>query len=81
MTQNTIGDFRVGNGFDVHAFGDGNHVVLCGVRIDHTRGLIGVDADVAMHAITDALLGAFLAAIWHPFPPSARWKGRLPASF
>ena len=49
----------VGHGFDVHAFGPGDHVVLCGVRIGHNRGLKGhSDADVALHALTDAILGA-----------------------
>ena len=84
MTQNTIGDFRVGNGFDVHAFGDGNHVVLCGVRIDHTQGLIGhSDADVAMHAVTDALLGAISGGdIGTHFPPSEkRWKDATSSVF
>ena len=72
------GDFRTGNGFDVHAFEDGDGVWLCGVRVPHDRGLKGhSDADVALHALTDAILGAIAAGdIGHHFPPSdARWKG------
>jgi 2-C-methyl-D-erythritol 4-phosphate cytidylyltransferase/2-C-methyl-D-erythritol 2,4-cyclodiphosphate synthase len=54
-----LSDLRTGAGFDVHAFGEGDHVTLGGVRIPHGRGLIGhSDADVALHALTDALLGA-----------------------
>ena len=71
-------EVRVGNGFDVHAFGEGDHVTLCGVAIPHDRGLEGhSDADVAAHAITDALLGAVAADdIGSRFPPSEeRWRG------
>ena len=51
-------DIRVGNGFDVHALGVGSQVVLNGIEIAHTNALIGhSDADVAMHAITDAIFG------------------------
>ncbi len=70
--------FQTGMGFDVHAFGDGDHVFLCGHRIDHDRGLIGhSDADVGLHALTDAILGAIGAGdIGDHFPPSdPRWKG------
>jgi len=69
---------RVGQGFDVHRFGPGDHVTLCGVRIAHTAGLLGhSDADVGLHALTDALLGALGAGdIGSHFPPSdARWHG------
>ena len=69
---------RTGTGFDVHAFGPGDHVWLGGVRIPHDRGLRGhSDADVALHALTDALLGAIAAGdIGDHFPPSdPRWKG------
>ena len=69
---------RTGSGFDVHAFGPGDHVWLGGVRIPHDRGLKGhSDADVALHALTDALLGAIAAGdIGDHFPPSdPRWKG------
>ncbi len=71
-------DIRTGTGFDVHAFGAGNKVTLCGIKIDHDRGLVGhSDADVALHAITDAILGAIGAGdIGHHFPPSdPQWKG------
>jgi len=69
---------RIGQGFDVHAFGDGDHVMLGGVRIPHDRGLAAhSDGDVALHALCDALLGAAaLGDIGRHFPPSdARWKG------
>ena len=71
-------DIRTGNGFDVHAFTEGDHLWLCGVRIDHERGLLGhSDADVGMHALTDALYGALAEGdIGRHFPPSdPRWKG------
>ena len=71
-------DVRTGNGFDVHRFGDGDHVWLCGVRIPHKRSLQGhSDADVGMHAITDALYGALgRGDIGQHFPPSdPQWKG------
>ena len=61
---------RIGHGYDVHAFGDGNHIMLCGVRIPHPRGLMAhSDGDVALHALTDGLLGALaLGDIGHHFP-------------
>lgn len=71
-------DIRVGNGFDVHAFCDGDHVWLCGVRVPHGRGLLGhSDADVGMHALTDAIYGALaMGDIGRHFPPSdPQWKG------
>jgi 2-C-methyl-D-erythritol 4-phosphate cytidylyltransferase/2-C-methyl-D-erythritol 2,4-cyclodiphosphate synthase len=73
-----LGTIRIGSGYDVHAFGPGDAVVLCGVRIPHHKKLIGhSDADVGMHALTDALLGALADGdIGVHFPPSdARWKG------
>lgn len=73
-----LSDVRTGNGFDVHPFGDGDHVTLGGVRIAHGRGLVGhSDADVALHALTDAVLGALADGdIGDHFPPSeARWRG------
>lgn len=63
---------RIGTGFDVHRFGDGDHVMLCGVRIPSARGLVGhSDADVGLHALTDAILGAIAGGdIGMHFPPS-----------
>ena len=71
-------DIRLGNGYDVHRFGAGDHVFLCGVKIPHSRGLQGhSDADVGMHALTDAIYGALaLGDIGRHFPPSdPQWKG------
>jgi 2-C-methyl-D-erythritol 2,4-cyclodiphosphate synthase len=68
---------RIGTGFDVHAFGEGDHVMLGGVRIAHERGLVAhSDGDVVIHALCDALLGALaLADIGQHFPPGdPRWK-------
>ena len=61
---------RIGHGYDVHAYGDGDHIMLCGVRIAHQNGLMAhSDGDVALHALTDALLGALaLGDIGHHFP-------------
>ncbi|UXI69709.1 2-C-methyl-D-erythritol 2,4-cyclodiphosphate synthase [Tahibacter amnicola] len=69
---------RIGQGFDVHAFGPGDHVVLGGVRIAHSQGVIAhSDGDVVIHALCDALLGALaLGDIGQHFPPSdERWRG------
>jgi len=69
---------RNGSGFDVHAFAPGDHVWLCGVRVPHTQRLEGhSDADVALHALTDAILGAIGDGdIGEHFPPSdAAWRG------
>lgn len=69
---------RIGLGFDVHAFGPGDHVMLGGVRIPHSHGLVAhSDGDVALHALCDALLGALaLGDIGKHFPPSdQRWEG------
>jgi 2-C-methyl-D-erythritol 2,4-cyclodiphosphate synthase len=69
---------RLGNGYDVHKFGPGDHVVLCGVKVTHDQTLMGhSDADVGMHAITDAIYGALAAGdIGRHFPPSdPQWKG------
>ncbi len=71
-------DIRLGNGYDVHRFGPGDHVVLCGVAVPHERGLQGhSDADVGMHAVTDAIYGALARGdIGQHFPPSdPQWKG------
>ena len=77
-------DIRLGNGFDVHAFGPGDHVVLCGVMVPHDKGLAGhSDADVGMHALTDAIFGALAQGdIGRHFPPSdPQWKGADSAVF
>lgn len=71
-------DIRLGNGFDVHAFTDGAQVTLCGISLPHSRALLGhSDADVGMHALTDAIYGALaLGDIGVHFPPSdPQWKG------
>ena len=76
--QESSMDIRLGNGFDVHAFEDGDHVILCGVKVAHTRSLKGhSDADVGMHAVTDAIYGALAEGdIGRHFPPSdPQWKG------
>lgn len=71
-------DFRIGNGFDVHRLVEGRRCIICGVDIPHSRGLLGhSDADVALHALTDALLGAAaLGDIGMHFPDTdERWRG------
>ena len=71
-------DIRTATGFDVHKFSDGNFVTLCGVQVPHDFGLEGhSDADVGLHALTDALLGAIGSGdIGLHFPPSdMKWKG------
>lgn len=68
---------RIGHGFDVHAFGEGDHLVLGGVRVPHARGVLAhSDGDVVIHALCDAILGALaLGDIGRHFPPSdPRWK-------
>jgi 2-C-methyl-D-erythritol 2,4-cyclodiphosphate synthase len=70
-------DIRVGNGFDVHAFAEGNEITLCGLKIPFSKKLLGhSDADVGLHAITDALYGAIASGdIGTHFPPSDKdWK-------
>jgi 2-C-methyl-D-erythritol 4-phosphate cytidylyltransferase/2-C-methyl-D-erythritol 2,4-cyclodiphosphate synthase len=77
-------DVRTGNGYDVHAFGPGEAVTLCGVRIAHERSLSGhSDADVGLHALTDALLATCGAGdIGTHFPPSdPQWKGAASRAF
>ncbi|WP_413872409.1 bifunctional 2-C-methyl-D-erythritol 4-phosphate cytidylyltransferase/2-C-methyl-D-erythritol 2,4-cyclodiphosphate synthase [Albidovulum sp.] len=77
-------DIRTGNGFDVHAFTAGDHVTLCGLRVAHDRALLGhSDADVGMHALTDAIYGALAEGdIGRHFPPSdPQWKGAASAIF
>ncbi|QDE40207.1 2-C-methyl-D-erythritol 2,4-cyclodiphosphate synthase [Luteibacter pinisoli] len=69
---------RIGQGFDVHAFGEGDHVMLGGVRVPHKQGVLAhSDGDVVLHALCDALLGALaLGDIGKHFPPSDdKWRG------
>ncbi len=73
-----LGDVRTGNGIDVHAFGPGDNVIVGGVRIPHDKALTGhSDADVGLHALVDAILGALADGdIGAHFPPSdPQWKG------
>lgn len=70
-------DIRIGHGFDVHAFGEGDHLMLGGVRVAHALGVLAhSDGDVVLHALCDAILGALaLGDIGRHFPPSdPRWK-------
>ncbi|MGJ4804188.1 2-C-methyl-D-erythritol 2,4-cyclodiphosphate synthase [Luteimonas sp. SDU82] len=71
-------NIRIGQGYDVHAFGEGDHLMIGGVRVPHERGVLAhSDGDVVLHALCDAMLGALaLGDIGTHFPPSdARWKG------
>jgi 2-C-methyl-D-erythritol 4-phosphate cytidylyltransferase/2-C-methyl-D-erythritol 2,4-cyclodiphosphate synthase len=73
-----LGDIRTGTGYDVHAFGDGDHLMICGVRVPHTKGFLAhSDGDVGLHALVDAILGALADGdIGSHFPPSEpQWKG------
>ncbi|NID15179.1 2-C-methyl-D-erythritol 2,4-cyclodiphosphate synthase [Luteibacter yeojuensis] len=75
---------RIGQGFDVHAFGEGDHVMLGGVRVPHTHGVLAhSDGDVVLHALCDALLGALaLGDIGKHFPPSdEKWRDADSRSF
>ena len=79
-----LGDIRTGTGYDVHAFGDGDHLMLCGVRVPHTSGFLAhSDGDVGLHALVDAILGALADGdIGSHFPPSdPKWKGADSAVF
>jgi 2-C-methyl-D-erythritol 4-phosphate cytidylyltransferase/2-C-methyl-D-erythritol 2,4-cyclodiphosphate synthase len=79
-----LGDVRTGTGYDVHAFGDGDHVMLCGVRVPHNRGFLAhSDGDVGLHALVDAILGALADGdIGSHFPPSdPQWKGAASDKF
>jgi 2-C-methyl-D-erythritol 4-phosphate cytidylyltransferase/2-C-methyl-D-erythritol 2,4-cyclodiphosphate synthase len=81
---NNLPDIRVGQGIDVHPFEDGSSVTLCGIVIPHSRRLKGhSDADVAMHALTDAILGAIGEGdIGTHFPPSdPQWRGAASSIF
>jgi 2-C-methyl-D-erythritol 4-phosphate cytidylyltransferase/2-C-methyl-D-erythritol 2,4-cyclodiphosphate synthase len=78
LALSSLLDVRTGTGFDAHRFGPGDHVWLCGVKVPHSATLVGhSDADVGLHALTDAILGALGAAdIGAHFPPSEeRWRG------
>ena len=80
----SLQDIRTGQGFDVHAFGPGNHLWLGGYKIAHDHGLLGhSDADVLSHAITDAILGAIADGdIGSHFPPSdPKWRGAASSIF
>ncbi|MDX6080590.1 2-C-methyl-D-erythritol 2,4-cyclodiphosphate synthase [Xanthomonas campestris pv. incanae] len=77
-------NFRIGQGYDVHAFGPGDHLMLGGVRVAHSHGVLAhSDGDVVLHALCDAMLGGLaLGDIGVHFPPSdARWKGADSAQF
>ncbi|HZD92468.1 MAG TPA: bifunctional 2-C-methyl-D-erythritol 4-phosphate cytidylyltransferase/2-C-methyl-D-erythritol 2,4-cyclodiphosphate synthase [Pseudolabrys sp.] len=79
-----LGDVRTGTGIDVHAFGPGDHVWLAGLKIPHTQALTGhSDADVVLHALVDAILGALADGdIGSHFPPSdPKWKGAASDQF
>lgn len=70
--------FRIGNGFDVHRLVEGRDLIVCGVKIPYSLGLLGhSDADVALHALSDAILGAAaLRDIGYHFPDTdVRYKG------
>jgi 2-C-methyl-D-erythritol 4-phosphate cytidylyltransferase/2-C-methyl-D-erythritol 2,4-cyclodiphosphate synthase len=84
LVESLAGELRVGLGFDVHRLIPGRQIVLCGVRLPHDRTLEGhSDADVALHALTDAILGALAEGdIGQHFPPSdPRWRGADSAHF
>src|SRR6195952_3839547 len=73
-----LGDIRTGTGYDVHAFGEGDHLMICGIRVPHNRGFLAhSDGDVGLHALVDAILGALADGdIGSHFPPSdMKWKG------
>jgi 2-C-methyl-D-erythritol 4-phosphate cytidylyltransferase/2-C-methyl-D-erythritol 2,4-cyclodiphosphate synthase len=80
----SLGDIRTGTGYDVHAFGDGDHLMLCGVKVPHNRGFLAhSDGDVGLHALVDAILGALADGdIGSHFPPSdPQWKGAASDKF
>lgn len=77
-------DIRIGQGFDAHAFGPGDRVMICGVAVPHGAGLVGhSDADVGLHALTDAVLGAIAAGdIGMHFPAGdPKWRGAASHQF
>src|ERR1700742_3143835 len=79
-----LGDIRTGTGYDVHAFGEGDHLMICGVRVPHTRGFLAhSDGDVGLHALVDAILGALADGdIGSHLPPhDPHGKGAPPDRF
>lgn len=79
-----LGEPRTATGYDVHKFGPGDHIWLCGLKIPHSEGLVGhSDADVGLHALTDALLGTISDGdIGMHFPPTdERWRGATSSIF
>ncbi|QDL97335.1 bifunctional 2-C-methyl-D-erythritol 4-phosphate cytidylyltransferase/2-C-methyl-D-erythritol 2,4-cyclodiphosphate synthase [Rhodopseudomonas palustris] len=79
-----LGDIRTGTGYDVHAFGEGDHVWLCGLKVPHTRSFLAhSDGDVGLHALVDAILGALADGdIGSHFPPTdPQWKGAASDKF
>jgi len=84
MSNTAFPPVRIGQGYDVHAFGAGDHIMLGGVRVPHTAGVLAhSDGDVILHALCDAMLGALaLGDIGQHFPPSDdRWKGADSSAF
>ena len=84
MSSENSPRFRIGQGFDVHAFGQGDHIMLGGVRVPHSQGVEAhSDGDVVIHALCDAMLGALsLGDIGQHFPPSdMRWKDAASIDF
>ncbi|MDV3469108.1 2-C-methyl-D-erythritol 2,4-cyclodiphosphate synthase [Stenotrophomonas sp. C3(2023)] len=84
MSTTAFPPVRIGQGYDVHAFGAGDHIMLGGVRVPHTAGVLAhSDGDVILHALCDAMLGALaLGDIGQHFPPSDdRWKGADSSAF
>jgi 2-C-methyl-D-erythritol 4-phosphate cytidylyltransferase/2-C-methyl-D-erythritol 2,4-cyclodiphosphate synthase len=84
ILMNELNDIRTGMGFDVHEFGPGTSIMICGVEIPHTKTAVGhSDADVGLHALTDAIFGAIGEGdIGTHFPPSdPQWRGADSAAF
>ncbi|RXR05341.1 2-C-methyl-D-erythritol 2,4-cyclodiphosphate synthase [Pseudoxanthomonas composti] len=82
--MSSLPPFRIGQGFDVHAFGEGDHLMIGGIAVAHTQGVLAhSDGDVVIHALCDAMLGALaLGDIGQHFPPSdPQWKGADSAAF
>jgi 2-C-methyl-D-erythritol 2,4-cyclodiphosphate synthase len=84
LSMSSLPPFRIGQGFDVHAFGEGDQLMIGGIAIAHTHGVLAhSDGDVVIHALCDAMLGALaLGDIGQHFPPSdPQWKGADSAAF